>query len=500
MKYLTSGFVGKIYKNNSNILKVVPLQKDKKKVKRLIKEVETLKLLQKEPWSTDIKSIEKKNNSIYIRMEKLDKTVCEWSKEKHSMEEWMDLYRQLFSILYVLHNKYKLVHTDVHCGNLMWKNKRLYLIDYGVVTENKPEKYDYGGMIRLINNKYLINEINLFYYIKENSDKSDKQIWNILRDSIKLKRYIKQHNVPIEDLPHTIIPPKEIHLFLNRLNKDYGKSTEEIFKIYFPIQYSLTKLSLLEPKIKSDKSDKHTTIEESWYDVKEYNSVVDNYSFKCRMKCKIGNKSPEEYKEDNPNKSWKEIYKSVGECTNFNISRVVYLIKYLFPDNYHDISWLDPSAGWGSRLLGAIALQIKKYRATDPNSCLEPVYKKMIEQLSNGGDYKVIRSGFENYKIDDKYDLVFTSPPFFDFETYSNNDEQSIKVHKTEKAWTDNFLVPLIKRGKEALKPNGYLVLYIEPKGDISYDHLFKDFTILYMKYDDQKEGRPFYIWKNKAS
>lgn len=495
MKYLTSGFVGKIYKNNSNIVKVIPVEKDKKKLKRLIKEIETLKLLQREPWSTDIKSVEKKKESVYIRMEQLDKTVCEWSKEKHTMEEWMDLYRQLFSILYILHNKYKIAHTDVHCGNLMWKNCRLYLIDYGVATSNKPDKYDYGGMIRLVGNKYLINETNLFYYIKENSDKSDKQIWNIIRNPITLKRYIKQHEVPVEKFPHTIIPPPQLHNFLNRLNRDYGKRTEVLFKKYFPIQYSITKLSLLEPKVVLTDP---TIIEESWYDLKEYNSVIDHYSFKCRMKCKIGNKSPEEYKEKHPNKSWKKAQKAAGECTNFNISRVIYLIKYLFPDNYEQISWLDPSAGWGSRLLGAIALQIKKYRATDPNSCLEPIYKKMVKELSNGGDYKVIKSGFESYNIDDKYDLVFTSPPFFDFETYSNNDEQSIKLHTTEEAWTNNFLIPLISRSKEALKPNGYLVLYIEPKGDISYEHLFKDFTTLYMKYDDQEEGRPFYIWQKK--
>ena len=496
MKYLTSGFVGKIYKNNSNIVKMVPIEKDKKRLKRLIKEIETLKLLQKEAWSTNIISVEKRKESVYIRMEKLDKTVCEWSKESHSVKEWIDLYRQLFAILYTLHNKYKINHTDVHCGNLMWKGKRLYLIDYGVVSSNKADKYDYGGMIRLVNNKYLINETNLFYYIKENSDYSDRKIWNIISNPITLKRYVKQHSVPIDKLPHTIIPPKELHPFLNKLNKDFGKRTEDILKQYFPVQYCLTKLSLLEPNlILSDPP----TIVESWGETFKNNSIVDHYSFKCRMKCKLGDKSPEEYKEENPDKSWREAQKAVGECTNFNISRVIYLIKYLFPDNYQQISWLDPSAGWGSRLLGAISLQIKKYRATDPNSCLEPIYKKMIEELSNGGDYKVIKSGFESYDIDDKYDLVFTSPPFFDFEVYSNNDEQSIKLHITEEAWTNNFLIPLIKRGKEALKPNGYLVLYIEPKGDISYEHLFTDFTTLYMRYEDQEKGRPFYIWQNKS-
>lgn len=500
MKYLTSGFVGKIYKNNKNnknIIKVIPIDKDKNKIKKVIKEIETLKLLQREPWSTNITSIEKKKDFVYIRMEELDETVCEWSKKKRSMEEWMSLYRQFFTILYILHNKYKINHTDVHCGNLMWKNCRLYLIDYGVVTKNKPDKYDYGGMIRLIQNKYLINDINLFYYIKENSNKSDKQIWNIIKDPIKLKRYIKQHDINVEKFPHTIMPPKEIHKFLNKLNTEYGKTTEDIFKSYFPIQYSVTKLSLLEPNISNTDP---LTITEKWSEVDKYNSIVDHYSFKCRMKCKLGDQSPENYKSKHKNKSWKDAQKTVGVCTNFNISRVIYLIKYLFPNNYEQISWLDPSAGWGSRLLGAISLQIKKYRATDPNSCLDPIYKKIINDLSNGGDYKVINSGFENYKIDDKYDLVFTSPPFFDFEIYSNNKEQSIKIYNTEEEWTNKFLIPMIQRSKKALKKNGYLVLYIEPKGDIKYDDIFKDFTKLYMKYDDQIDyiGRPFYIWQNK--
>lgn len=504
MQYITSGYVGKIYKNNNNnIVKVIPIQKDKIRIKRLIKEIETLKLLQDEPWSTDIYEIKKYKNNIRIKMENLDQTVCQWSRKEHGFEEWMNMYRQLFNILYILHKKYKLYHTDVHCGNLMWKNKRLYLIDFGVVTNKSNPIYDYRQMTRLISGKYLINELHLFYYIKENSNMSDKQIWNILRDWIKMKRYIKQHDIPVSKFKNTIQPHVDIHLFLKEINKGYTNrrvknnelSIEDILKKFFPIQYSLTRLSFLKPNIISRNP---VVIEEKWINLHKDNDIVDNFSFSCRMKCKVGEKSPEEYKDENPDVSWREAQKVAGVCTNFNISRVIYLIKYLFGDNYRKISWLDPSAGWGSRLLGAISLQIKKYRGVDPNSCLEPIYKKIIDEYGNGGDYSIYKGGFESYKIDDKYDLVFTSPPFFDFEVYSENNEQSIKLHTSERGWIDEFLLPLIKRGKECLKKDGYLVLYIEPKGEISYDEIFEGFDCLYMKYKDEEKKRVFYLWKKE--
>ena len=492
LEYLTSGYVGKIYKNGNKIVKEIPVSKNTSQ--KLLSEIQTVKKLEKEPWSAKIYNVSMNSNKVRITMERFTKTFCEWAKEDHDFQEWHSFYRQLFNIIYVLHTKYKLIHGDLHCGNVMWRDGRVYLIDFGTVTKymSKWERYDYEFFVLLYEDKYLVNNINLSYHLIENFGMTRDQTMALIKNKNKLKEFIKDNEIDLGSLRDTIVVPKNIRPFIRKLSYYYGKSAKYYLEKFFPTQFSLTMLSQLKPKVEEE-----NTIVEDWRFVHGYNKVIDKYSIKCRMKCKLGNKSPENYvKETGSN--YRTARKAVGECTNFNISRVIYLIKYLFPDNYSEIKWLDPSAGWGSRLMGAIALQISKYRGTDPNSCLEPVYKKIIGDLGNGGDYEVVRSGFEEYVVDDEYDLVFTSPPFFDFEVYSNNAEQSIKRYNTENKWVKGFLEPLIKKGKDALKKGGYLVLYIEPKGEQNYHHLFKDFKLLNMKYDDAELGRPFYIWKKE--
>ena len=39
-----------------------------------------------------------------------------------------------------------------------------------------------------------------------------------------------------------------------------------------------------------------------------------------------------------------------------------------------------------------------------------------------------------------KLDMVFTSPPYFDREQYSEDDEQSFKSYPMYSDWRDNFL------------------------------------------------------------
>lgn len=257
---------------------------------------------------------------------------------------------------------------------------------------------------------------------------------------------------------------------------------------------------------------KHTdydVIEENYKEVYKLNKITDSFSHLCRMKCKVGDISPYQYYNmhkdeiDNMDRfdAIYHIYRNVKTCTNFNISRVIYLFKYLFGENIHNVKWLDMSAGWGDRLIGAICLDVKEYTGTDPNLCLKPVYRKIIHTLvdnNNKHKFTVHSLPFEQLELSDKYDIAFTSPPFFDLEIYNDEQENIIK-NQTPEEWTEHFILPYVKKAFDNVVKGGYVVLYIENHKCDYIEDIIKQFgkpKMLYMKYDDKEILRPFFIWR----
>jgi len=54
--------------------------------------------------------------------------------------------------------------------------------------------------------------------------------------------------------------------------------------------------------------------------------------------------------------------------------------------------------------------------------------------------------------------MVFTSPPYFDREQYSDDDEQSFKAYPMYSDWRDNFLKPTLTNAYESLRSDRYLL------------------------------------------
>lgn len=251
---------------------------------------------------------------------------------------------------------------------------------------------------------------------------------------------------------------------------------------------------------------KNGMIIEEWKIVNKLNSIIDQFTLECRMKCRIDELSPWEVSKRN-HISYKNAKRKVRECTNFNISRVVYLMKHLFDDKFTNKRWLDPSAGWGSRMIGAIALEMQ-YQGIDPNSCLIQPYKNILAKLGGKDNISVWHGGFENYSNNNKYDIVFTSPPFFTYEKYSNNNNQSIIKWKTIEEWKSGFLIPLMNKSFEFLDKDGYMVFYIEDKNGkyIEFMHKWmldnknRSCYKLEMSYNDIINPRPFYIWHKNCN
>ena len=144
----------------------------------------------------------------------------------------------------------------------------------------------------------------------------------------------------------------------------------------------------------------------------------------------------------------------------------------------------DPSSGWGGRILGAMS-SIKRihYIGTDPNTdnFIDEVGVSRYEYVADFFNNEVLESNpfweeekntfhyfqegsehignhpdFQQYK--GKLDMVFTSPPYFDREQYSEDEEQSFKAYPKYDDWRDNFLNPTLTNAFNSLRENRYLL------------------------------------------
>lgn len=127
-------------------------------------------------------------------------------------------------------------------------------------------------------------------------------------------------------------------------------------------------------------------------------------------------------------------------------------------DKYSPECILDPTMGWGGRLVGACALNIPHYIGIDNNLNLREPYEAMTKFLSNHSSTKIeLFFGdcitFDYSKIE--YDMVLTSPPYYNIEQYSFQEKRS------KQKWNEHFYIPLVTETFKYLKKGGKYCLNI---------------------------------------
>lgn len=123
---------------------------------------------------------------------------------------------------------------------------------------------------------------------------------------------------------------------------------------------------------------------------------------------------------------------------------------------------LDFSAGWGDRLAGFLASSAESYIGIDPNSKLHEPYQRIVDFYATGKTTHFICSPAEEVDYSSlSYDFVFTSPPYFDLEHYSQEDTQSIIRHPTLEVWKQDFLFKTLKSVYEGLSDGGRIAVNI---------------------------------------
>lgn len=144
-------------------------------------------------------------------------------------------------------------------------------------------------------------------------------------------------------------------------------------------------------------------------------------------------------------------------ANSFNPCIMLYLLaKY----NMKGKRVLDPTAGWGDRLIAAILFGVGEYVGYDTNPALIPRYEQICVVLDTKVKTRFLCEPFEYSAPDSNFDLVFTSPPFFDVELYEG-EHTSTNLYKTRDEWDTGFYLPFLQKSTRSLKVGGYIMLYI---------------------------------------
>ena len=147
-------------------------------------------------------------------------------------------------------------------------------------------------------------------------------------------------------------------------------------------------------------------------------------------------------------------------------------IAKAFYDYFGSNNVLDFSAGWGDRLAGFYCGETtKSYVGIDPNTNNHPNYQRQVEF------YKKHQTFFEQEKKVDliplpaedvdftkykeHFDTVFTSPPYFNTEKYSEHDTQSFRRYTEIDSWNKDFLHKALGNIIPAMKTGGILAVNI---------------------------------------
>jgi len=256
-------------------------------------------------------------------------------------------------------------------------------------------------------------------------------------------------SVSIEDIEnHKTISTRELQKDLESLRR--FDATENRNNFYGnPFLYHFQFKNLL-----NCRREKGKTIYDIWNDPEEQKKLIEN----TRKR----------------NRGGRTAAGNVYECFRINLGSIVMFksttAKYLYR-KYGASHVLDPTAGWGGRMLGAWALDID-YTGIDTNTELKPAYDGMIDFLNKeqAFDIDLFEAQEKKKKMiyescldvdfsEIPYDMVLTSPPYMNLELYEH-----MKPWQSDVAFYKDFFLPLFGKCLKHIKIGGNVCFNISPK------------------------------------
>lgn len=155
--------------------------------------------------------------------------------------------------------------------------------------------------------------------------------------------------------------------------------------------------------------------------------------------------------------------------SNFRPTAASAIYDLLLPFD-ESVVW-DPCMGYGGRLLGALKSdKVKVYIGDEPNTVtfkkLNLIKDEVFKVCKPFNKECVLNNSImesEDNIPENSIDMVFTSPPYFDTEKYSNEDTQSYIKYSIYAEWKEKFLKVLIDKAYNFLRPStGILALNVK--------------------------------------
>lgn len=125
---------------------------------------------------------------------------------------------------------------------------------------------------------------------------------------------------------------------------------------------------------------------------------------------------------------------------------------------------LDPCVGWGGRMLGSLSAGDDTYYVgcePDPNTamCLRNILSDEAIPLNARYRATIIEKPaelglLEDIALMDKFDMILTSPPYFNLEIYTAGKQSTIKYPSWE-IWVEEWLKLVITKSLSYLKEGG---------------------------------------------
>lgn len=221
--------------------------------------------------------------------------------------------------------------------------------------------------------------------------------------------------------------------------------------------------------------------------------LLNHYFKECIFKCKgaRGNKSPMEALSSDEDMDYilkyiktKPKFYTGNEVQNVesffrNGGRLACKVANFDPKNARNIynrysqgkplTVLDTSAGFGSRMCGAL-LSGHNYYGIDPNKeLMEKLHEcyyflRDNKQINESQECKLFCQGSEKFikELENSCDVMFSSPPYFNLETYSNDGCESTLNYGDYSSWLSNYAKPTIDNIHAYLKVDGIAMVNIK--------------------------------------
>lgn len=208
------------------------------------------------------------------------------------------------------------------------------------------------------------------------------------------------------------------------------------------------------------------------------------------------------------------IYSHTREATLFNIFAAVKIYNLVAKRIGTKIRIFDPFSGWGCRAIAACASsQVESYTGVDCNPHLCEGYQLLKKELDFQDKLEFIASSIEDESAipqNGQYDLVFTSPPFFIFESYeAKSGKQSTDKYQNYSDWL-SFISTTFQRISTHLTPGGYVMIHlgntgVAPSLEQDIQQAFSSFLNFVQKINLQtklgngvlKRPVPIYVFQN---